>query len=81
MNDGVFTRFYTTTSDPDDKRVRGGCGHLHPQAERAVACALERGEYPVPVDRAGKTILRMDKPLDAALAAALGTAEAGGDNR
>ena len=73
----VFSRFYTTTAGPNDERVRDGCSHLHPRAERAVACALERGDYPVVVARCGKAILPMDKALDAALAAALGTAEGG----
>ena len=74
----VFTRFYTTTAGPDDAKVRDGCGHLHPRADRAVACALERGDYPVTVARCGKAILPLDPALDAALAAALGTAEGGG---
>ena len=74
----LLSRFYTTTAGPDDRRVRDGCGHLHPQADRAVACALRRGDYPVTVDRAGKSVLPMDQALDAALAAALGTAGGGG---
>ena len=69
------TRFYTTTDGPEDKRVRGGCGHLHQAAGGAVACALKGAGYPVRVDRAGKSVLRMDPALDAALKAALDGAE------
>ena len=74
----VFAPFYTTTSGADDKRVRGGCGHLHARAEGAVACALEGSGLPVVVDRAGKTILPMARALDAALATAVGATEGGG---
>ena len=77
MSDDIFTRFYATTAGPDDKRVRDGCGHLHTEAGRAVACALERGDYPVVVARCGKSILPMDPALDAALAAALGDRRGG----
>ena len=80
MSDDIFARFYTTTAAADDRRVSGGCGHLHARAAQAVACALEGGGFPVAVDRAGKTILRMDKALDAALAAAVGTSEGGGSH-
>ena len=72
MSDDILTRLYTTTAEPDGERIRGGRGHLHAHAERAVACALERGDYPVTTDRAGKLILPMSKALDVALAAALG---------
>ena len=78
MSDDIFTRFYTTTSGDDDKRVRDGCGHLHPEAGRAVECAFRRGDFPVVVDRGGRLILPMDPALDAALADALGTVEGGG---
>lgn len=70
--------FYTTTAAADDVRVVGGCGHLHRDAAGAVACALQGHGFPVRVARCGRSILPMDGPLDAALEAALRTAEGGG---
>ena len=67
---GMLRRWYTTTDHANDRRVTGGCGHLHPVPERAVACSIERGDVPVAVDRAGKEILPDDAPLVAAFSKA-----------
>lgn len=78
MSDGILTRYYTTTEGPisPGAKVKGGCGHLHPDARRAVSCALEWLAQPVAVDRAGRTVVADDADLIAALERAR---EAAGD--
>ena len=71
MSDSLFTRYYTTTAAGGDKQVTGGCRHLHADPAPAVACAVERGDTAVVVDRAGR-ILPDDPGLIGALSAALG---------
>ena len=68
-DDSIFTRFYSTTDSTSDTRRTGGCGHLHPVPERAVACATETGTVPVVVARDGKEILRDDAALASAIVA------------
>ena len=68
MSDSIFTRYYTTTASAGDAKVTGGCRHLHPVPERAVACARETGTVPVVVARDGKQILREDAALAGAKA-------------
>ena len=62
-------RWYTTTSSASDERAAGGCGHLHPAAAEAVACAGEAGGVAVAVDGDG-AVLPDDGPLLAAVVAA-----------
>ena len=78
MSDDVFTRYYTTTAARGDKRVRDGCGHLHPQAADAIACSTERNDIPVVVDRAGRCIQPDDQALIDAFAAAVQAGKGGG---
>ena len=77
----IFARPYTTTDTPNDKRVRGGCGHLHVRAADAIACAIERNDIPVVVDRAGRCIQPDDQELIAAFAAAVEAGKGGGNRK
>ena len=70
-------RWYTTTAAASDTLVAGGCGHLHPSAAEAVACAAAAGGLPVAVDHAGRAILPADGALLAAVIAAAFRDESG----